>query len=218
MEQIINHAKSINKITSNEYFIKLPEINLSDFVKTQVGFVYAVRNWSEVLLNIYLRTNSIEHRRILLKNLFDEHGENDAKKAHYFTFRNMINSIDKSYELIIDDISSNRRIVNRFAADFIYSLCMKIMDPKTSLNYIFGMIGIIEYVYIDVSKEIHKYFKKHNLDIIHYDLHSTLDVEHSTDLFNCIDVEKNNDYVEGINYGYNLFYELYSDMLIFLAN
>ena len=79
------------------------------------------------------------------------------------------------------------------------------------------MLAMVEYTYITVSNIIHNYISKFIVsdDIHHYSLHEIIDETHSIELFQLVESSYTNykdDIFEGMNYGYQIMYELYKNL------
>jgi hypothetical protein len=213
---MINNCNKINNILINQYFVKLREHNdsnnyLQQFIKTQISFLDAVDNWSKALGNMIAKVPSYKERIILVKNLYDEHGNGNINNCHVNTFNRFI----KSFNQHIDTSTIKIDSVKQFNS--------KINDMIENKSWIYSMaaLGTIEYTYITISKEINNYAAKFmNQDKIeHYSMHEILDVQHATELFDAILPYFNEyqfDILAGMDYGYNVFNQLYSDLSTFL--
>ena len=205
LENIIN---SVNKINQNPYFKYLNDnLQLNDFLISQLDFVRAVDNWSKFLGVMVYKVPGVKERTVYVKNLYDEHGNGNIANAHVNTFADFINCIPGK----CDYGRINTDIVDKFINGVDEFIRQRNWIVATAL------LGIIEYVYIDVSKNIHKYvanfmdYRK----IPHYSLHETLDHVHSLELFELLDnyySTHSADIHMGIKKGYNLIYNLYAEL------
>lgn len=213
MDNILDYANNVNNINFNKYFINLQNIPpINNFLKSQECFISAVDNWSRVfgLLLYYLPTD--HHRSIIIKNLYDEHGEGDINKSHVNTFKLLLLSLNYNEEILLyNETLPSYKYIKIFNE--------KLKDVINTKNWIYSvaMLGMIEYTYITVSKNIHNYLCNYLTadDINHYSLHEILDVSHSTELFSLLP-ELTDESKDGLNYGYNLMNELYINLTEFL--
>ena len=216
MDKILDHAKNVNKIKDNKYFIKLNNKPTKDsFIKSQEAFINAVDMWSKALATIMTKLPTYEDRLLVLENLWDEHGCGDLNKCHVNTFR-----------LFISDLGRKGRIntgTKYDSYDKVMKFNSKILEYVQGENWIksVAMLGMIEYTYIDVSSCINKYVNNfiEQENINHYTLHETLDEKHARDLFKIIEAYYFNfkeDILEGINDGYKFMDNLYEDLCDFL--
>ena len=217
MNEITNIVEELNKIEDNTYFKELHK-NPSPikFLESQECFISAIDNWSKALGLLLEKLPSDKERLPIIQNLYEEHGEGNLESSHVNTFREFYKSLggEKKLKLYNKKLSSykfikefNDTINNKFKSEsWIYSV---------------AMLGMIEYTYITVSKNIHEYAKNYinPRAISHYSLHEIVDVKHANDLFNLISsYEKTNpkDIVSGLLAGYNLINKLYNDLSIFI--
>lgn len=209
METIQKYAKTLNKISENKYFTTLVHNpSLPQFVNSQIDFVHAVSEWSNILLKTALQCSNVCDKAIIIDNLYDEHGCGDVTKNHINTFNTMIKTITNNNVVT----PTKRSHITNFINDM-----HKHVD-NNNIAFICGMLGMIEYTYITVSDEIYKYLSVHSPNATsHYHLHSEIDYEHARGLFtiscNASDVEQS---LAGIDCGYKLMKEVYSGMSTFL--
>lgn len=202
-----------HQISSNPYLIKLRKNPpIENFITSQISFVDAIDQWGIIFLKLASKSDNLEERRILIKNLFDEHGGNQSTEtAHVNTFKKLIQSLDSNKEIkLYDQTSPTYQLTKKF-----YDQLHQVIDSQP-ISYSLAMLGMIEHVYIDVSKEIHQYLRKHlgDQEINHYSEHEILDVEHSTDLLNLLQDDELS--TDGLEKGYQLLDQLYVDMSKFL--
>lgn len=225
-----NDLQKINQINSNPYFIKLNNntTTIPEFLKSQIDFIYCVNHWTRILASSLLHTKIFNHpqsRMIIVKNLYDEQGANDSSNSHFNTFKKMLEQInqyieDKGLKEETDTKTLNKlTLLNKIARQlplnnhcfqFIQKIMKIIQNPLSTRSRITGVLGMIEYVYVSVSSNIYNYLKKNQIEVDHYNLHSTLDIEHSKELFSLIDNYQ--DGLDGIKLGYQFMNELYTQM------
>ena len=213
MEKIIN---SINKIDDNLFIIKLRNnIGIDKFIKTYIYFEEAVNNWSIILSKLIVKVPTYKERYPVINNLYDEHGNGNLNENHVSTFKRLMEKLidvnnDKSYEKYLVESSKNE-------IDSFNSTLESIIDNRNWL-YSFAVLGMIEYVYITISKEIHCYVKNFiNSDVDHYSIHEIVDDKHSKDFFDVL----NDHYLEnkllineGLQKGYDIFNKLYYELAL----
>lgn len=223
MEKILTIAKETNKINENSYFKNLNSSTLKKnydlklFLDSQETFISAIDNWSKVLGLMLSKVPSDSQRSVIIENLNDEHGCGDLTKSHVNTFRMLLISLnyDKEIKLYNTTSPSYNSVRN-----FNVNLTNKINDS----NWIFSIaiLGMIEYVYVDVSKFIHNYLCNflQSDKINHYSTHKILDVHHYTTLFELLVPHIKTNYDEiyfGMRYGYKLINELYLSLNYFVT-
>lgn len=200
MDKIYEYANNLNKINDNTYFKKLNTLDIDSFCHSQYDFVYAVDNWSNILLRSALKCNNQYDRYVFIENLYDEHGCGELENSHVNTFNKMI--------FIMSNSKYEKLHTRKHIKNFIDNI-NKIIDTE-NLDFISGMLGMIEYTYITVSKNIYEYLlNKMPNATTHYNLHSTLDVEHAQKL---LEIGNGDDIYNGIKYGYMLMDTLYTEM------
>lgn len=212
-DKIIDMCNKINKIDDNKYFKKLQEFDiifthLPDFILTQKLFAKAVDHWSRVLGKLLDKVPSHEERLVIVRNLYDEHGNGNILNSHVETFNRYLLSMENIYggNIEIDTVNNPATIFNKELDGML---------ENKSWIYSVAALGMIEYTYITVSKIINKYITNFITQdkIEHYSLHEILDVEHATELFSIINkfYDSNNDEIlAGIRYGYEIFNKLYN--------
>lgn len=209
MDSLIKYARDLNKINNNNYFKKLPNSSLESFLLSKESFLDAIYEWSKYLSVVLIKLLNVSDKIILIKNIYDEYGEGQLNKCHVETFKHFYKTFDREITLENKDYPSYESVHK-----FINSLYEKINED---IPFVCGMLGMIEYTYITVSANIRTFIKKHKKDFPHYTIHEILDESHATDLFqialNNKDMDKTK---EGMKYGYNIMFQLYEDLSIFL--
>lgn len=231
MDAIINN---INKINNNLFIIKLKKNpDLDAFIKTYIYFGDAVDNWSIILSKLITRVPTYKERYPLINNLYDENGNGNLNESHVLTFKKLMLKLininnKKSYEEYLLCCPKNE--VKHFN-----SMLQCIVDDEHWL-YCFAVLGMIEYIYITISKEIHYYVKnfiksdslssvqEHNdskLEIDHYSLHEIIDDKHSKDFFDVLKehYSHNKELIDkGLQKGYDIFDNLYYELALNIDN
>jgi hypothetical protein len=219
MEEILTYAKNLNIIDNNPYFVTLNKIpDTKKFLLSQECFISAVDNWSKALGLLLFYAPSYKERLVLVKNLYDEHGNGDLKLSHVNTFKSLLRSLNYQHEILIyNNTLPSYSIVDKFNN----SINAAIME-KTWV-YSIAMLAMIEYTYITVSKNIHNYLSNFlpRDEINHYSLHETIDETHAQELFDIlepiINIGSNMDVIKnGIKDGYDYFYILYESLNVYL--
>jgi pyrroloquinoline-quinone synthase len=219
MDKILEHANNINKINENKYFIGLTnDVPLTNFLDSQRSFGKAVDNWSKILGLMLNKVPSENERIVIVENLYDEHGSGNINNCHVNTFKQFIQSLDNINIKLNSNLNLDLNL--NYIIDFNNELLCLIQNN----NWIYGvcLLGMIEYTYITISKNIHNYISKfiNPTKIIHYSLHEIMDIKHSTDLFSMVlpylqkDPELMNDIKNGIQDGYQIFDKLYNNLYL----
>jgi len=213
IDDILSYAQRLNNIDKNDYFIYLHDLPIEKFVISQLDFILAVDEWSKLLAKLIIMVPSVEHRIAIAENLYEENGNGDINLSHVYTFNKFIKSLTNEKDIYI----RNKNILKSMN-NFINEL-NKQFDTQP-WQYCVSMLGMIEYVYITVSNNIYNYTLSHIKNpnnIHHYKIHETLDVKHSLDLFKIVQNEDLEITFNGMKHGYELFYELYSDMYLHIT-
>jgi hypothetical protein len=149
--------KNINKIHQNLFIIKLKNLpDIDKFIDSYIYFGEAIDKWSIILSKLITRVPTYKERYPLINNLYDENGNGDINENHVLTFKKlMIKLININNKKTYDEyqISCSKNEVKHFN-----SILENIISEKHWL-YCFAVLGIIEYIYITISKHIHLYVK-----------------------------------------------------------
>jgi hypothetical protein len=248
MQEILKIAKDTNKINENPYFKNLnKDVQLKLFLNSQEAFISAIDNWSKVLGLMISKVPSDLQRAVLIDNLNDEQGmcncafsaithtvnnrqndgclhrNGDLTKSHVNTFRMLLVSLDYTEKIqLYNRYLPSYRYVKKFNDDLTNSIGGIIKIDGINWIYNIAILGMIEYVYVDVSKYIHAYLCNFLPPdkINHYSTHEILDVHHYTSLFQLLEPYIKTNYNEiyfGICRGFKLMDELYFSLNYFLA-
>jgi hypothetical protein len=201
----------------NNYFEALEnkEFDKDDFVETQKQFYYAVTFFSRPMGVLAAKIPTPELRLEIVRNFWEEHGEGDTSNIHQNTFAELLNRMGNVDKETVNDthLSPYVRIFNTV-----------LVGTCTLEDYRVGvaMMGIIEHMFSDISGIIGRgiiandWVKEENM--IHYNVHETLDIKHSKDFFDVIEKDWNesahNKYLikQGLELGAVLFNNLYEDL------
>jgi hypothetical protein len=215
--ELLKICDDINKIENNPYFQNLRNNfeYLPIFIQQQKSFSLAVDHWSKILGKLIYKVPTYKERFVIIRNLYDEHGNGDLNNSHVCTIKRFICSLENitTKHSLLNYDSNVQKILNNSLDE--------ILETKSWI-FVVSVLGIVEYTFITVSKLINEYvsnFIEQN-KIEHYSLHEILDIEHATELLSLVlpyinDDEKNNDIYEGIKFGYDIMDNLY---LSFLSN
>ena len=184
------------------------------FKETQIGILDAVEFFSRPMFIISSKLDSYEDRYCIIRNILDEHGNGEIKKAHGNTFRQYLFSLGATEKQI-----KNRK-PNQAAVKYNNILMECSLNSSTMRSV--AMMAIIEERYSKISativKEIlkKKWISKENL--YHYSLHEELDVEHAQGFYNIIkggweDINLKEEIKKGLSLGNSMILNLYNDTL-----
>jgi pyrroloquinoline-quinone synthase len=201
----------------NPYFTSLHNGNFDkdDFVETQIQFYYAVTFFSRPMAALAAKIPLPKMRLEIVRNVWEEHGEGDLKKAHTHTFEELLKRLAN---ISVEDIQ--RRALWPEVRLFNTALIgISVLDDyMTGI----GVMGIIEHMFSSISHKIGSGIIKrgwlNNETIIHYDVHEKLDVKHSKDFFDIVEETyqtsaENRYYIDqGIWIGATLFNSVYKQL------
>lgn len=213
IEQILHDTNYLN----NPYFVHLNNgtFDKTDFVETQIQFYSAVEFFARPMAALVSKIPCPDQRLGILRNVWEEHGEGDPKHFHKFTFLTFLQRLDGC---TFDEVQTRvlwpeLRIFN----STLDSVC-------NSDNYLIGVgtMGIIERMFSDISFFIGRSVVANgwltSSQLIHYDLHEKLDIQHAEDFFVILRTAWNSDpqaresIAQGLRLGATLFNGLYEGL------
>ncbi|MDP0560842.1 MAG: iron-containing redox enzyme family protein [Candidatus Endonucleobacter sp. (ex Gigantidas childressi)] len=201
----------------NPYFIKLKEKEFCkcDFVETQIQFLFAVEFFSKPMAVLSAKIPESEFRIEIVRNVWEEHGEGDLAKSHSKTFRELLKKLDSISENQIDKriLSPDVRIFNT-----------ALIGACSWDDYLIGVgvMGIIERMFCDISVWLGEGIVHNDwlreVDMLHYNIHKSLDIKHSQDFFDVLQPswnkteEGNYKIKQGLSMGATMFNNLYGNL------
>jgi len=216
VKNFISELIKSSPIHRQPFFISLLNgtMDKERFKETQIGILDAVEFFSRPMFIISSKLDSYEDRYCIIRNILDEHGNGEIKKAHGNTFRQYLFSLGATEKQI-----KNRK-PNQAAVKYNNILMECSLNSPTMRSV--AMMGIIEERYSKISativKEIlkKKWISKENL--YHYSLHEELDVEHAQGFYNIIkgsweDINSKEEIKKGLSLGNSMILNLYNDTL-----
>jgi pyrroloquinoline-quinone synthase len=210
IEEEINYTKNVyfNSIFNNEF-------SKEDFLETQIQFFFAVDFFSRPMAALAAKIPTVELRREILRNVWEEHGEGDTQKAHTITFSLFLERLGgvKFEDIQQKVLWPEVRAFNTCLA----GTC--ILD-----DFMIGtaMMGMIERMFCHISTIIARgviergWLQKQ--DMVHYNVHELLDIKHSQDFFDILlpfwEKSVNNQYQieQGLRLGATIFDNLYTSL------
>lgn len=217
MKETIKEILLEINLINNPYFVNLQngQFDKDDFIETQIQFYFAVIFFSRPMSALAAKIPHANLRLEILKNVWEEHGEGDLKKAHSNSFIQFLEHIGNisPQEIKKTELWPEVRIFNTCLS----GAC--ILD-----DYMVGvaMMGMIERMFCEISTIIGQASVQRgwltNENLVHYDLHAELDIKHSEDFFNVVSEaykknEENRYHIEqGLQLGATLFYNLYKEL------
>lgn len=182
MKQIIDAVLAETDARNNPYFVALRDgtFEKADFIETQIQFYYAVVFFSRPMAVVAAKIPSPSLRVEVMRNVWEEHGEGDAERIHGHTFRLFLQRLAG---IGIEDIESRALWPEVRAFNTALIGCAVADDWEVST----ACFGMIERMFVDISSWIGRAVLDRGwleLDqIVHYNVHETLDVKHADDFF-----------------------------------
>jgi len=202
-------------ILENPYFMALKDGSMSRdaFIHSQEQFYFAVVFFPQPMASLIARIHEPQARINILKNLVEEHGEFQNETFHETTFKEFLNRLgSKKNDPMGADLSPALRAFN----SVLITAC-----TFDEIEVGICCMGIIEYLFADISACIGKTVVKRNWfsedQMIHYTLHEKIDKGHAQDFFtiveNKFDDKERLYYIDqGLQLGAYIFDRLYRDM------
>lgn len=215
MDALIDEILATTAADQNPYFVALKsgEFEKADFVETQVQFFFAVVFFSRPMAALAAKIPTAEQRLEVLRNVWEEHGEGMLHRAHGRTFLELLGRLDNMTAMQVEErhLWPEVRIFNT-----------TLVGAAVLDDYVIGvgMLGMIERMFCEISHWIGSAIISRGWikpeDMVHYNVHETLDIKHSQDFFDILrprwDANEQGDryYIEqGLRLGATLFNDLY---------
>ena len=179
----IGHWSDRIAILENAYFTSLREgtITRSAFVETQMQFFFAVQFFSRPMAALMARIPDSEARAALIHNLADEHGladegeknsiSFDPRLAHDRTFLRFLSTLGVTSQAVS---TTRERAPTRAFNAALMGTCV-----TAPIEVALGCLGIIEYVFADISSLIGQEVVARgwisSQQLVHYKLHAEID-------------------------------------------
>lgn len=162
--------------------IDLTDITLNDFSVKVMPFIHLVDHWASIIGLLLSKCTNYQHRRKIIKNLYDENCSELTHVESFFTF--MCQSSDKKVMEPMDDIMKNTS--THPTVEKYKGLIFEFVETH-NFDDCCQMLGAIEYVYLLVSNDIAKLYqsttgRKPNK---HYNISDTYQRQHATNFFEC---------------------------------
>lgn len=203
-------------VARHPYFVALEDGTFAreDFLETQIQFLFAVVFFSRPMAILAARLPRPELRRSVLENVHDEHGAGDLSLSHEQTFLTLLERLGVGRDEI------ERRALWPEVRAFntcLAGVCM-MDDVYTGV----AVLGIIEDLFSALSARqgsgICERGWLKSEQMIHYDLHSELDVDHAADFYRIIEgpYEENPRFAyqieQGLMLGAHIFLQMYEGL------
>jgi len=204
-------------VEDNPYLRELRDGSMSkeDFVETQIQFYYAVVFFSRPMAVLAAKIPSAAARTEILRNVWEEHGEGDARSRHGATFLELLQRLDG-----VDKQAVESRALWPEVRAFNTTLagCCALDDWEIGA----GCLGMIERMFVDISAWIGRSISSRGWlpteRVLHYSVHEELDVRHSDDFFATLEPSwqrgEREQYLiaQGLRLGAYVFDRLYRDL------
>lgn len=198
----------------NPYFISLKNgsFEKTDFLETQMRFFHAVEYFNRPMAAMCAKIPSTEQRTPIARNVWEEHGCGNLEKSHAHTFLTLLNRLGGV---------TPETILRRAIAPEIQIFNSTLMDVCLHSDHLTGasQLGIIERMFSDISRWIGRGIVERGWmpasEMIHYDLHEVIDVQHAQDFFKILETPWNesdiqrNHITQNLRSGARLFDDLY---------
>ncbi|MGQ3892707.1 TenA family transcriptional regulator [Legionella sp. CNM-4043-24] len=217
LTQLIESILTDSNFRDNPFFSALNDGSFSkeDFLETQIQFFFAVDFFNQPMSALAAKIPTAELRIEVLRNVWEEHGEGNLEKVHGRTFIELLNRLG---DITPEDVDSRAlwpevRSFNTFLA----GACV-LDEYLTGV----GIMGMIERMFAEISSWIgigiveREWLSQDRL--IHYTLHSELDIKHSQDFFDILahswQKSREDKYAieQGLRLGAYVFNRLYEDL------
>ncbi len=194
-------------------FIEDEPAALAGFRRSQIQFLFAVRSFPRSLAYLAARIEDSAARLALVRNLWEEHGEGDPSGFHVLTFDAFLRRLGVDGAQI--DAATPGPEVTAF------NVALHGLAVAENLPVAASALGMIEFMFSSISARLAEVALARGWverdRMIHYDLHSKLDVEHASELFEVVrsswrTEEGRAEIARGIDLGGYLFDRLYEDL------
>lgn len=183
------------------------------FCQSQIPFRFAVESFSQALAAVLARMPLLEERLPLANNVAEEHGYGDRLRSHKFTFHQYLKALGATPEELkapcpVPVLAFNQSLLT-------YTLTQSGTAGA-------ALLGIIEYLYVDISAAIaHTLHQRQWTEPdsqSHYAAHEKLDVEHAQELLTLAqpcwqEAQARAQVAQGLLLGAFYFWRLYDDLL-----
>jgi hypothetical protein len=155
-----------------------------DFLETQYQFYSAVVFFSRPMAALAAKIPDAALRTEILRNVWEEHGEGDARRTHEATFVTLLSRLSA---LPVGEV--HRELAKRPLWPEVRAFNTLLVGACVLDDYVIGAgtLGIVEHMFADISGLIGRALVARGFleasAMVHYDLHETLDVRHARDFF-----------------------------------
>lgn len=203
-------------VSQNPYLTSLAsgQMTLQTFRQTQEQFFFAVTFFPRPMAALVGRIPNPKARLDILHNLVEEHGDFNEQSFHHTTFQAFLSSIG-SDPAKLDSLALWPAL--RAFNSVLTTAC--VLDE---LEVGIGCMGVIEFMFADISATIGKAVVQHGWvpreKLVHYKLHAKIDERHAEEFFAIVepawqDTKRRYFIQQGLALGVYIFDRLYRDLL-----
>jgi pyrroloquinoline-quinone synthase len=171
---------------ANPFFVSLQDGSFTreDFLETQYQFHTAVTFFSRPMAALAAKIPDPVLRAPIIKNVWEEHGEGDPSKMHGATFELFLSRLAGISLAEVQRELDRRPMWPEMRAFNTLLVGCCVLD-----EYLVGAgaMGIVERMFSEISTWIGRAVVARGFlteeEMVHYDLHEQLDVQHAADFF-----------------------------------
>ena len=186
LTQLIESVLVDSNFHNNPFFTALKDGSFSqdDFIETQIQFNFSMTFFNQPMAALAAKIPSAELRIEVLRNVWEEHGEGDLKKAHGVTFIELLKRLG---DIQPEDVEERALWPEVRAFNTLLAGACVLDEYLTGV----GIMGIIERMFAEISCWIgcgiveRGWLSQERL--VHYTLHEELDIKHSQDFFDILE-------------------------------
>ncbi|MGD8566459.1 MAG: iron-containing redox enzyme family protein [Gammaproteobacteria bacterium] len=212
LEKAYQYVAEQFDFAKHPYFVWMQTTDKDSFARSQIAFRYAVEGFSCALAATVAKIPELERRVKVVENVAEEHGLIGDKKPHKYTITQFLKLLGVTDREIAINCPPGVHAFNQSLRNYCLS-----NSPEAGA----ALLGMIEYVFITISNIV----AGHIVDKgwiepgvqRHYEVHETLDLEHSKVLFDvCSDYwpmdYKRREICQGLILGAYYFWDLYNEL------
>jgi hypothetical protein len=189
LQSLIDDVLAEIDVRKNPFLCALADGSFAkdDFLETQFQFYWAVTFFARPMAALAAKIPDASMRVEILRNVWEEHGEGDKSKMHGATFREFLARLAG-----ISDDDVTRELERRPLWPEVRAFNTLLVGACVLDEYLVGAatMGIVERMFSEISSMIGRAVVARKLieadQLVHYDLHETLDVRHAADFFDVL--------------------------------
>lgn len=210
-------------LLNNAWFTALLSgaIDRETFVRSQKQFFFAVGYFSRVMAALTARLPTAHEREVLVHNLAEEHGFDEADPA--LGFRSHL-AHEQSFLQLLQNLGVTRQEMSKevpHAAVQAFNLALLGACSMEAPGFAFCALGMIEYAFADISAAIGQVIVERGWlvdgELVHYSLHAAIDKRHAAELFEAAErwaqsADLSSSMERGLQFGHYIFNRLFIDI------